>query len=209
MTNLAIHFSSAETDWETPDELFQLLNKEFKFGLDVCASAKNAKCKTFISPKQDIFKTPWSAKVCWMNPPYGDAEQPCKTPHDLCTKVKCRPHDKDCKPNCKKHRGHHITKYIPGIADFLREAKKWADTKNKTVVCLVPARPDTEYWHDIIQYADEIRFLRGRVTFGKTTKDCAPFPSAIIVFDGRRRSKKPIIKHWDWKAELQSKKRAA
>jgi len=30
-------------EWETPPDLFHLINKEFNFSLDVCASADNAK----------------------------------------------------------------------------------------------------------------------------------------------------------------------
>jgi phage N-6-adenine-methyltransferase len=49
-----------------------------------------------------------------------------------------------------------------------------------TVVCLVPARTDTDWWH---RYAmkGEIRFLRGRLKFGEA-KSGAPFPSAVVVF---------------------------
>lgn len=52
-----------------------------------------------------------------------------------------------------------------------------------TVFCLVPARTDTEWWH---QYAmqGEIRYLRGRVRFGEATSG-APFPSAIVIFRDR------------------------
>jgi site-specific DNA-methyltransferase (adenine-specific) len=48
------------------------------------------------------------------------------------------------------------------------------------VVCLVPSRTDTAWWHD---YAvrGEIRYLRGRLKFGGATNS-APFPSAIIIF---------------------------
>ena len=48
-----------------------------------------------------------------------------------------------------------------------------------TVVCLVPARTDTAWWHDhCIQY--EVRFIRGRLKFGGS-KNSAPFPSALVV----------------------------
>lgn len=49
-----------------------------------------------------------------------------------------------------------------------------------TVVCLVPARTDTAWWH---RYAmkGEIRLLRGRLKFGDA-QNSAPFPSAVIVF---------------------------
>jgi phage N-6-adenine-methyltransferase len=48
------------------------------------------------------------------------------------------------------------------------------------VVCLVPARTDTAWWHDYAVQG-EIEFIRGRVKFGGH-KNSAPFPSAIVVF---------------------------
>jgi len=53
-----------------------------------------------------------------------------------------------------------------------------------TVVCLVPARTDTGWWHDYAAKAPEIRFIRGRLKFERDGKagDSAPFPSAIIIF---------------------------
>jgi site-specific DNA-methyltransferase (adenine-specific) len=48
------------------------------------------------------------------------------------------------------------------------------------VVCLVPARTDTRWWHDYAMKGD-IEFIRGRLKFGGQ-KNSAPFPSAIIVF---------------------------
>lgn len=54
--------------------------------------------------------------------------------------------------------------------------------KGSIVVCLIPSRTDTKYWHDyIFKYAYDIRFIRGRLKFGDV-KTPAPFPSAIIVF---------------------------
>lgn len=51
-----------------------------------------------------------------------------------------------------------------------------------TVVCLVPARTDTAWWHDYAMQGD-IRFLRGRLKFigPEGVKSSAPFPSAVIV----------------------------
>ena len=48
------------------------------------------------------------------------------------------------------------------------------------VVCLVPSRTDTKWWHSYAMRG-EIRFLKGRLKFGDA-KDSAPFPSAIVVF---------------------------
>jgi phage N-6-adenine-methyltransferase len=56
--------------------------------------------------------------------------------------------------------------------------------KGATVVCLIPARTDTEWWHEYVVKADEVRFVRGRIRFGDA-KSGAPFPSAIAVFRAR------------------------
>ncbi|MCI0558619.1 MAG: phage N-6-adenine-methyltransferase [Nitrososphaera sp.] len=49
-----------------------------------------------------------------------------------------------------------------------------------TVVCLVPARTDTAWWHGYSVHG-VVRFLEGRLKFG-TSKNSAPFPSAIVFF---------------------------
>lgn len=51
-----------------------------------------------------------------------------------------------------------------------------------TVVCLVPARTDTKWWHDYAMKG-EIEFIRGRLKFGNA-KNSAPFPSAMVVYRG-------------------------
>ena len=72
-----------------------------------------------------------------------------------------------------------------------REIGKWVEKaykeslKGAVVVCLIPARTDTRYWHNyIFPYAKDIRFLKGRLKFVKGNKigDAAPFPSAVVIF---------------------------
>jgi site-specific DNA-methyltransferase (adenine-specific) len=56
-----------------------------------------------------------------------------------------------------------------------------------TVVCLLPARTDTRWWHLYVMQADEIRFVKGRLRF-VGAKASAPFPSSVVVFrPGRKR----------------------
>lgn len=43
----SILFSSNKEDWETPQDLFDELNKEFNFTIDVCANITNNKCKRY------------------------------------------------------------------------------------------------------------------------------------------------------------------
>jgi phage N-6-adenine-methyltransferase len=65
-----VHFSSKTDLWATPQSLFDDLNAEFGFTLDVCALPENAKCASFYTPEIDGLTQDWRG-VCWMNPPYG------------------------------------------------------------------------------------------------------------------------------------------
>lgn len=54
--------------------------------------------------------------------------------------------------------------------------------KGATVVCLLPARTDTKWFHDYIYNRSEIRFIKGRLKFGDS-KNSAPFPSMVVIFN--------------------------
>ena len=56
----------------TPQWLFDELNKEFHFTLDVCASEANHKCEHYYTIEIDGLNQPWAPHVCWMNPPYSE-----------------------------------------------------------------------------------------------------------------------------------------
>jgi phage N-6-adenine-methyltransferase len=67
-------------DWATPQDLFNKLNDEFNFVLDVCALPHNVKCAQYFTPEIDALTQDWSTiyimphsrhKSIWMNPPYG------------------------------------------------------------------------------------------------------------------------------------------
>ncbi len=81
---------------------------------------------------------------------------------------------------------------------------KWQAHGN-TVVALVPAAPDTEWWKNAYENASEIRLLSGRVKFinpetgkpdGSNTTG-----STIFVFDPYTKRPKTCYL-WDWKANL-------
>lgn len=63
-------FSSKTDMWSTPDDLFQKLDNEFHFDIDVCATKENAKCKQFYTPEDDGLSKIWGGSA-WCNPPYG------------------------------------------------------------------------------------------------------------------------------------------
>lgn len=137
MNNMTALMSSTTDLWETPQWLFDQLNAEYHFELDVCALPSNAKCERYFTPEQNGLSCEWTGS-CWMNPPYGRK-----------------------------------------IGDWVRKAYESAQT-GATVVCLLPARTDTAWWHNYAMKGS-ITFLRGRLKFGDC-KNSAPFPSAIVVF---------------------------
>lgn len=63
--------SGGSDGWSTPRDLFDALDREFHFDLDVCALPSSAKCERYFTPAVDGLAQEW-AGVCWMNPPYGD-----------------------------------------------------------------------------------------------------------------------------------------
>jgi phage N-6-adenine-methyltransferase len=80
-----------------------------------------------------------------------------------------------------------------------REIGKWVKKayeekqKGAKVVCLLPARTDTRWFHEYIWDKEEdrpregvkIRFEKGRLKFGDS-KNAAPFPSMVVIFSGRQ-----------------------
>jgi phage N-6-adenine-methyltransferase len=136
---LGVHFSSISVEWETDQQTFDVLNAEFGFEMDVCATPQNAKCPRYFSPSDDGLAQEWKG-ICWMNPPYGRV-----------------------------------------IGRWVSKAYE-SSLKGATVVCLIPARTDTRWWHDYVMKG-EVRLIRGRLRFGGSNGN-APFPSAIVVFRG-------------------------
>jgi|TARA_R110000851_G_scaffold81814_4_gene179496 phage N-6-adenine-methyltransferase len=76
--------------------------------------------------------------------------------------------------------------YGRGIELWIKKAYDESRHEDTRVTMLVPARTDTKYWHSYIMKADEVYFVKGRLKFGDS-KNSAPFPSAVVVFDGTNR----------------------
>ena len=77
------------------------------------------------------------------------------------------------------------------LAKWIRKAWHESKMNNATVVCLVPARTDTKWFHNYCVHG-EIRFLKGRLKF-KGAEGSAPFPSMIVVF----RPETPLQITWE------------
>ncbi len=77
------------------------------------------------------------------------------------------------------HRVFMNPPYGREIAWWMKKAYTEAQ-RGALVVCLVPSRTDTRWWHEYAMRG-EIRFIKGRLKFGGA-KYGAPFPCAVVVF---------------------------
>ncbi len=68
------------------------------------------------------------------------------------------------------------------ISEWVEKCYNESKKDDTIVVMLIPARTDTTYFHKFIyNKVKEIRFIKGRLKFGKQ-KNSAPFPSMVVVF---------------------------
>lgn len=197
-------FSSESGEWQTDPGTFAWLNgwAQSRWGsgfvLDVCASKENALCAAYFTKEASCLAPPVWFGPWFMNPPYGDPEHPCRTPHERCRKKTC------------EKRGAHADVYVPGVGDFVSAARRQAQ-EGRPGMCLLPFRPDTEWWRQCVLAPDgeqvavggdwiqgwswvrwssgllvEVRLISGRLSFvrpGGGESWTAPFPSVVVVFD--------------------------
>lgn len=175
-------FTSDNSNWGTPNYVFDPLNKIFKFDFDAAASAENTKCEKFITEGENCLDVDWSklGSVGWLNPPYGDAENACLP---------------GCgKKTCAK-RGWHREKPFPGIGAFLHKAYTEALYHEVTTVALVPGRMGAKWWLDWVRSASDVYEFPGRIQF-EGAPSSAPFPSVIAVYRPTIIIKGEALRRW-------------
>jgi phage N-6-adenine-methyltransferase len=125
---------------------------------------------------------------------FGFTLDPCSTP----TNARCARHFTRSEDGLTQDWAGEIVFMNPPygreIRHWMRKAFESAQA-GATVVCLVPARTDTAWWHTHAIHGEN-RFIRGRLKFGQA-KQGAPFPSAIVVFrpgDGRDQSQRQPLR---------------
>ena len=141
-------------------------------------SSPNRPSSIHFSSKSNEWGTPqWLFKE--LDREFGFTLDPCSTHEN----AKCARHFTLAEDGLSRDWSRDIVFMNP---PYGREIGLWMEkafrsaSAGATVVCLVPARTDTAWWHNFAIYG-EIRFLKGRLKFGDATSS-APFPSAIIVF---------------------------
>tara|TARA_X000001382_G_scaffold130917_1_gene127822 strand:+ start:311 stop:736 length:426 start_codon:yes stop_codon:yes gene_type:complete len=138
--------------------------------------------KVHFSSKSNEWTTPQDFYIK-LNNEFGFTLDPC------CTKesAKCKKYYTIEDDGLSQDWSNEIVFMNP---PYGREISKWVkkayqeSLKGATVVCLIPARTDTKYWHDYIFPHAKVRFVKGRLKFGGKQKGSgsAPFPSAVVIF---------------------------
>lgn len=68
-------FSSVTDEWSTPPEFFKVLDAEFNFTLDPCATEENHKCPEYFTASEDGLSQSWAGHRVFVNPPYSRIRQ--------------------------------------------------------------------------------------------------------------------------------------
>lgn len=151
--SMSVHFSSGKDNWETPDDLFRRLHAQYNFILDAAANGTNHKLPRWFGP--DSPERVDALEADW---PLEEGNIWLNPPYSRGLQAKFI------------QKAVMETQFPMGRGNM-----GW-------VVCLLPARTDTNNFHGWIKpYAESIEFLRGRLKF-KGGNSCAPFPSMIVVF---------------------------
>lgn len=182
--------------WATPRDFVAGFRRSLglpEITLDLAAGPGTALCPDYFGPggrHEDALTAPWeplTPGLLWLNPPYSrtcrycsDREWKGKRGSD----GKPRPAGDQCAV-----RGHRSST----IADWVAKASQ-VGTSGQAVALLVPARVDTDWFHEhIMDRALAVYFVHGRHRFlaiddaGELSpyKDPAAFPTMLVLFDGR------------------------
>jgi phage N-6-adenine-methyltransferase len=156
---------ASATVWSTPQAVFDKLDAEFHFTVDLCADRINRKCEKFIPTSLTLASDVLWDGIGWLNPPYGNV----------------------------KTMGAFMAKAI----------KSTRDCMGTIVVALVPTNTNAPWWHDWVLRADEIRFIRKKLSFvASNGKKGVPFTGhALIVFreseSPYRMTSGPRVSSWE------------
>lgn len=70
--NTDLMFSSESIEWGTPWWLYDVLDEEFSFDVDVCAREEDSLAPECFTPDMDSLSLEWTpGRTYFMNPPYG------------------------------------------------------------------------------------------------------------------------------------------
>lgn len=109
---------------------------------------------------------------------------PCATPEN----AKCKNYFTEREDGLKQNWGGYSVfcnpPYGRKTGDWVKKAYQEAQKPGTLVVCLLPSRTDTRWFHEWVLGKAELRFVKGRLKFGDG-KNSAPFGSLVAIY-GRR-----------------------
>jgi phage N-6-adenine-methyltransferase len=130
-----------------------------------------------------------SRDMTWATPPewfqyldleFGFTLDPCCHHETAKCKKHFTPEEDGLKQTWAGERVFMNPPYGRDLSRWMKKAYEEARNNDALVVCFVPARVDTEWWHTCAAKG-EVRFPRGRVWF-EGAKHAAPFPQAVVIF---------------------------
>ena len=134
--------------------------------------------RSLFSSKSCEWTTPQSL-FDTLNEQFHFTLDPCATPEN----AKCRRYFTKADDGLKQKWTGRVFMNPPygrEIGKWVKKAYEASKTDADLVVCLLPSRTDTRWWHEYCMKG-EITFIKGRLKFGEA-KNSAPFPSAIVLF---------------------------
>jgi phage N-6-adenine-methyltransferase len=69
--NTEVMFSTGQDEYSTPQDLYEIWDRKYKFTLDPCATHENHKCEKYYTKAEDGLKQSWKGEIVFMNPPYS------------------------------------------------------------------------------------------------------------------------------------------
>ena len=162
--------------WSTPDHVFQILDHEFGFDIDVCASKYNAKCKRYITEQDDALSQAWCATMSPFD--YPETPVPIKN-----ATVYCNPPYSSVEP-------------------WIAKAIEQAVLNNVTTVILTNYILDCKYYHQHLTHVSEIRLAMRRIQFVppdgvKPSSNSKPQMLTVITPESVKSHSAPQITLWD------------
>jgi len=129
----------------------------------------------------------WATPQKWfdyLNLEFGFTLDPCCLPATAKCKKFYTPVEDGLSKSWQDERVFMNPPYGREIGKWMKKAHDEALNNGALVVCFVPARVDTDWWHRYAIKAADIRYPKGRVKF-EGADASAPFPVAIVVFRPR------------------------
>ena len=205
--------ADATTSWFDPDNIPAFMKAEYKCKPDFSAPRQAAASSQASTKKSSAWAVQHSsADQGWRTPPevfgplnteFGFVLDAAATKDNaLCPKFITKkmntlttPWDHDGTGNLRGKAVWLNPPYNRQVGKFVQRAYEQSRACGATVVVLVMACTDTQWWKDWAWKAEEVRFVTGRIKFldSKTGKpgNAAPKGSAVLVFTPKYRRNQP------------------